>query len=80
MSELQNFLIKNGELICYFGNAAHIVIPEGVNRIGMGGIYRKRKCKKCDPTELFDLDRTICLRSLCEFEKYYNSCERNVYR
>ena len=36
MRELQNFIIEDDELICYLGNAADIVIPEGVNRIGMG--------------------------------------------
>ena len=34
------FVIEDGELICYFGNAAHIVIPYGVHRIGMGVALR----------------------------------------
>ena len=42
MRELQNFIIEDDELICYLGNAADIVIPEGVNRIGMGYLSKTK--------------------------------------
>lgn len=45
MSELQNFIIKNGELICYLGDAVDIVIPKGVNRIGMGVFIENKNIK-----------------------------------
>ena len=34
--EQKDFYIKDGELICYIGDAADIVIPDGVQRIGNG--------------------------------------------
>lgn len=42
MNEQKDFVIEDGELICYLGDAVEIVIPEGVNRIGMG-VFIKNK-------------------------------------
>ena len=36
MGESRDFIIKDGTLVTYLGNAVDIVIPEGVWRIGMG--------------------------------------------
>lgn len=36
MNRLKEFLIEDGELLCYLGEASDIVIPEGVQRIKDG--------------------------------------------
>lgn len=45
MNEQKEFVIEDNELICYFGNAAHIVIPDGVHRIGMGVFIENKNIK-----------------------------------
>ena len=42
MNKPQNFIIKDGELICYLGNDTDIVIPNGVHRIGMGAFIERK--------------------------------------
>ena len=45
MSEQKDFVIRDGELVCYLGNAADIVIPEGVHRIGMGTFIERKNIR-----------------------------------
>ena len=42
VGEQKDFVIKDDKLVCYLGNAADIVIPEGVRRIGMGAFIEKK--------------------------------------
>ena len=43
MSELQDFIIKDGVLQSYRGTASDIIIPEGVNMIDMLAFSREKK-------------------------------------
>lgn len=45
MNEQKEFVIEDDELICYFGNAAHIVVPDSVHRIGMGVFIENKNIK-----------------------------------
>lgn len=45
MNKQKDFVIEDGELICSLGDAVDIVIPEGVNRIGMGVFIENKNIK-----------------------------------
>lgn len=42
MADLKDFYIRDGELVSYLGDAADIVIPDSVHRIGMGAFIEKK--------------------------------------
>ena len=45
MVEQKDFYIKDGELICYLGDSADIVIPDGVQRIGNGAFIENKNLR-----------------------------------
>lgn len=45
MGEQKDFVIQDGELICYLGDAADIVVPDGVHRIGMGAFIERKNLR-----------------------------------
>lgn len=45
MSEPHDFIIKDDELISYLGDAADIVIPDGVQRIGDGAFIENKNLR-----------------------------------
>lgn len=45
MVEQQDFLIRNGELVSYLGNATDIIIPDCVHSIGMGAFIERKNVR-----------------------------------
>lgn len=42
---MSEFIIEDGELVCYIGNAADIILPEGVKKIGRGVFIRDKNLR-----------------------------------
>lgn len=63
MVEQKDFYIKDGELICYLGDAADIVIPDGVQRIGDGAFIENKNLRSVT------LPNTLCWIGQSAFSK-----------